>query len=308
MAHFSPEFAQHDEQHTALICKSISSFHVNLDLGNFDAIKSSLAPDYYWDYDGTTILTPSAAQTALQYVAETLLGGVHAQDLYTVADGERGAVLFRISGRQGADFFGVPVQSPPGEYNVRSAERFIFNADGLAREVTTVTPIALMKDQMRGAVEVPPTSEEVPKQCAQTAPSFREHNRKTLASLHLNVLAGDRAANELLATENVQSDENGNITFGRNAFAALISGQHAGLGAFPVKAFHDFDVPVDARFGAVDYMWAGVQEKDYKGIPAKEGANVKVRLMLFSEFDDNGLIEKAISVYDEGIIQTTLSN
>ena len=308
MAHLSLCLNQYDEQYTSLIRTNLRSFHLNLDAGNWNAIQSSLAPDYYWDYDGTIILSPPAARAALQHVAGTLLGGVHAQDIYNIVDGNRGAALFRITGQQGADFFGVPLQQPPGRYDVRSAERFIFDADGLAREVTTVTPVGLLKEQMQGAVEILPAAEVVLKQSVQTDSTFQGRNRKTLASLHFNVLAGNASANELLAAENVQSDENGVVTTGRDAFAGLISARNAGLGSFPVKAFHDFDILVDGMYGAIDYVWAGLQESEYKGIPAKEGANVKVRGMLFFEFNENGLIEKVVSVYDEGVVATTLSN
>lgn len=307
MAHLSLALTQHQEQYTSLLRANLRSFHQNLDTGNWNAIGRSLAPDYYWDYDGTIILSPPAAQAALQHVAGTLLGGVHAQDIYNIVDGDRGAVLFRISGKQGADFFGVPLQQPAGRYDVRSAERFIFNADGLAREVTTVTPIGITKEQMRGNVELPVASEVVFRPSVQTERGFEERVRKTLASLHLNVLAGNASANEVLAVRDVRNDENGVITSGREAFAKLISASNAGLRAFPVKAFHDFDILVDGLYGAIDYVWAGSQEGEYKGLPAREGANVKVRGMFFFEFNEDGLVEKAVSVFDEGVIEATLT-
>lgn len=45
----------------------------------------------------------------------------------------------------------------------------------------------------------------------------------------------------------------------------------------------------------------------YENIAVRENAQVKMRRMVFLEINESGLIEKAISVFDESVINTTLS-
>jgi hypothetical protein len=76
-----------------------------------------------------------------------------------------------------------------------------------------------------------------------------------MASLHSNANKGDGSAIKALATVDVDVDENGDISRGREAFRRLVTAQNAGLGSFPNKSFHDFDVLADGRFGAIQYIW-----------------------------------------------------
>lgn len=61
---------------------------------------------------------------------------------------------FRVSAKQSGEFVGLPLQED-GRFDVLSGELFTFNEGALAREVTTVTPIGIMKDQVTGARKVP---------------------------------------------------------------------------------------------------------------------------------------------------------
>ena len=312
VAAMTPQFTYplttpHDEHYTAQIRKNLNIFHKNLSIANYTAIGTLLSPDYYWNYDGTILITRQAGAAALEYFVESALHGLEGRDIYNLIDGNRGAVLFRISGKQSGDFLGLPLQKE-GRYNVRSAEHFIFNGDAEAREVVTVTPTRVMKKQMTGEIEVPYVCSNVSlKVNPQTNLGFRELIRKNMAALHLNVMAGDADKNAVFATEDVEVDENGDVSRGREAFVGLVAARNVGLGSFPEKAFHDFDVLADGKLGAISYIWQGAQKEKYIDVPLKEGAIVRMRGMLFFEFNDNGLIEKAFSVYDEGVVSNTLT-
>jgi len=107
------------------------------------------------------------------------------------------------------------------------------------------------------------------------------------------------------AIENVVVDVNGNMTKGRDAFLAAISSTSAGEGAFPNKIFHDDYVLADGRLGAIEYVWHGRQSKKYGNIAANNTL-VRMRGMLFFEFNQDLKVEKVASVYDEAVIATQL--
>lgn len=86
-------------------------------------------------------------------LAENALKSVTAQDIYNIVDENRGAVLFRIHGKQSGPFLGLPLQ-PEDQFNVQLAERFVFDGDALARDLVTITPISIMKQQMSGSIDI----------------------------------------------------------------------------------------------------------------------------------------------------------
>lgn len=285
---------------------NLRTFHQNLDAGNFSAIGPLIAPDYYWNYEGNIILTRAGGQTALETFVTSTLNGMRARDIYNIVDGNRGAVLFRISGRQSGPFLGLPVQQD-GRFNVRSGEFFTFNRDAEAREVVTVTPLGIMLDQMRGVLEPAGVRNDSLKQAMKRDAGYVKLVKRKLASIHLDANAGDLDDIAKLAVDRVEVDENGSVSYGREAFVRLVTAQNAGNGSFPGKLFHDFDVLVDGNLGAISYVWQAPQEEKYLGTEVKEGSLVRMRGMLFFEFDEDGLVTKATGVYDERVVNATLT-
>lgn len=123
--------------------------------------------------------------------------------------------------------------------------------------------------------------------------------------MHRNVKAGDAASNGPLATEDVTVDNNGDVTTGRDAFVDIVAARNHGLGAFPQKQFHDEYIIADGRLGAIEYIWHGRQKTEYMG-RAADDTMVRVRGMLYFEFNEEGLVEKVVSVHDEAVIGSQL--
>ena len=128
-----------------------------------------------------------------------------------------------------------------------------------------------------------------------------------MASMHINVLAGKSEANAALATEDVVVNNAGDITKGRDAFVNVIAATQQGHGAFPVKQIHDDYIIADGRLGLIEYVWEGKQQQMYGG-RAADNKTVRVRGMLWFEFNSEGLVEKVTSVYDESAIGRQLES
>jgi predicted ester cyclase len=297
----------YDEHCTSLVRHNFRSFHINLSKGDYAANGPLVSSDMYWNYDGTIILSRQGFTTALSGFVESALKGLSAVDRYNIVDGNRGAVLLRLSGKQSGPFVGLPLQEY-GRYDVWEAEKVVFDEDALARSFITMTPIDLMKEQMKGVIPVSGApSNTTYGNNPQTSRQFRERLRTMMAAFHLNANAGNANANAAFATENVQIEENGVFSHGRDAFVASVTSQNAGKGAFPEKLFHDVDILADGKLGAVEYVWQAPQKSEYAGIAVKENAAVRLRGMLFLEFSDEGLVEKVIHVFDEGVVNKTLT-
>ncbi|CAI6331188.1 unnamed protein product [Periconia digitata] len=285
---------------------NLRSFHQNLDAGNFSAIGSLIAADYYWNYEGNIILTREGGQMALESFVTSTLNGMHARDIYNIVDGDRGAVLFRISGQQSGPFVGLPLQQN-GRFSVMSAEAFTFNKGAEAREVVTITPLGIMQDQMRGVLEPPRFTNDTLQEAKTKDAEYLRLIKRNLASIHLDANKGNLNAIANLAIESTEVDENGSISHGKDAFVKLVTAHNAGNGSFPGKLFHDFDVLVDGTFGAINYVWQAPQEKKYLEVEVDDENLVRMRGMLFFEFNNVGLVTKATGVYDERVVNTTLT-
>ena len=301
----SPPFDDTSDTYTSNVRKAIGSFHQNLSKGQAAANGPLFAPDLNWNYDGNMIMSSSAAVTALSTVVSTSFKGVQAPDYYLLVDGSVGASLFGLQGKQTGPFAGLPLQAG-GNFNARAAERFVFNANAQARDLTTVSQTGTIRAQMSKEIAVPPIAGPAePAPNPQTDSCFRAQLRRTISQLHENANAGNASGNAAFAVEDVQVDENGDLAKGRDAFVNVVAGLSAGRGAFPEKVFHDANVLADGRLGAVEYAWQGTQKKEYLGVPAN-GAEVRMRGMLFFEFSDQSLVTKVVSIFDEFVLTTQL--
>ncbi|KAK3707271.1 hypothetical protein LTR37_012272 [Vermiconidia calcicola] len=278
-------YDEYDAWYTALVRKNLGSFHKNLSKGKYAANALLNAPHVHWNYDGTLIVSREAAIAALKGQAEGSFSGVQARDVYTIVDGHLGTTLYSLQGTQSGPFAGLPVQ-PDGDFNAYGAELFVFDADALLTDLTTVDQIGVMKDQMAGEAKVPLV--------------------QNIAKLHDNVVAGNPGANAVLAAEDVVVEDNDSISNGRDAFVRLASAENAGQGAFPIKSFHDDYILADGKQGVVGYVWQAAQDSEYMGLQPKEGAQVRMRGFLFFEFDDQGLVTKVVGIHDEFVVAAQL--
>lgn len=160
---------------------------------------------------------------------------------------------------------------------------------------------------MSGTVAAGDVPEEGVRSGSQKDAAYTSRVRQILVSIHVHTNAGKLDAIAALAAEDVEVDENGTKSTGKQAFVSVVTAQNAGKGSSPEKLFHDFDVLVDGTFGAISYVWQGAQAKKYSGIDVKAGAMVRMRGMLFFELDDEALVTKVTSVYDEGVVEASLS-
>lgn len=173
------------------IRQNLKAFHENLGEAKYDNIESLIAPDYYWNYEGTVVLSSKQGRLALEDFVESTLHGLEVHDIYNILDGNRGAVLFRISGRQTGPFLWLPVQRD-GLFNIKSAEIFLFDEDAKVRSVHTVTPTSVMKQQIQGSVNASSFSQKTDiKSNPQTSYEFRECDRKNLKALYLGANDGN---------------------------------------------------------------------------------------------------------------------
>jgi len=302
-----------ESTYTTLVRKNLASFHVNLSQGNYTLNGALNSPQIHWNYDGTTIIGRAAAVAALGAFAGEggPLQGITVTDRYLLVDGRVGMVLYSLQGALAAPLPGVPFREGGALYDALGVERFVFDEAALAEDLVTVDQFGRIAAQVAGAAEDLPPPVASPGPLAsnpQTRREFREKVRRNLAILHRNVNAGDADANAALAVEGVVVNDNGvDEKTGRGAFVDFIAGKSVGMGAFPLKTFHDFHVIADGKQGAVEYVWQGEQKSAYNGIEVVEGARVRVRGMLFFELDDEGLVTKVTGVHDEAHLGSQLS-
>lgn len=261
-----------------------------------------VAEDVHWNFDGNLIISRKEWTNALTTVVNGSFQGLYIPDFFQLVDGNICATLYDLQGNQTGPFLGQPV-TPGAHFKVRGAELGVFDSEVLLSELFTIQPLGKIKAQMAGQEEVPPPtprgSQPVPN--PQTSAEYRALLRQNMASMHKNVNAGNATSNGLLAAEDVTVDNNGDVTTGRDAFMDIMAARNQGLGAFPQKQFHDEYVLADGRLGAIEYIWHGRQKTEYMD-RAADDTMVRVRGMLFFEFNKEGLVEKVVSVHDEAVI------
>jgi hypothetical protein len=284
----------------ALIRKNLPQFHENLTKGLYSANGPLVSPNCHWNYDGVLVLGSDGFVEALTAFVDNSLRGLDIRDIYRVVDGRYGATLYRLQGFQSGDFSGVPFKEGT-RYNAHGTEMWEFGEEGLLKNLVTVDQIGVIRAQFNGSVEVPPfTPHDPPVENPQTSEGYREMLRRNINMLQENISEGHPERNAALAVEDVEVDENGVVSRGRDAFAKLISMENAGFGKFPKKR-HFYDrVLAEGHVGVVDYVWQEVKTNG-SGIPVRQ------RGMMYFECDDEGLVKKAIGVYDDFSVKMQMS-
>ncbi|KAK5165267.1 uncharacterized protein LTR77_009365 [Saxophila tyrrhenica] len=308
----SSSYNRFDESYTAAVRRSLATFHENLSKGRLQDNGPLFTKDVQWNFDGSLLISRQSAITTLQAVVNGIFDDAEASDLYLIVDGGVGAVLFELRGTpsvpQTGPFAGLDVV-PGAPLNVRSAELMVYNEEALVEQINTIDPLALLQSQLTGASEAPPYDSTFTRPAnSQTSSAYRDMLRRRMVALHENVNSGQASRNAEMADEGVEVVSTGRVSEkGRDAFVQLVSSHNAGQGAFLNKVFHDGYTLADGHLGAIDYVWQAAQESAYMGIAADQSKSVRMRGMLFLEFNEEGLIVKATDVSDESVIGTQLN-
>ncbi|KAI9668428.1 MAG: hypothetical protein M1831_001182 [Alyxoria varia] len=297
-------FNPYDADYISRLRPRLSSFHERLSRG--DVPSNNTSPSTHWNYDGQLLISRPEWHKALSTNINTSFKGLHIPDVYQLVDGNLCAVMYDLQGNQTGPFLGQPLREG-ARFKVHGAEFMVFDRDLLLEDLITVEPLGKIKAQFAGTEKVdPPTPEGArPVRAGTTSEEFLRRSRRNMASLHENVRKGRAGDNAELAVQDVVVDADGDVKRGREAFVDVVAARDQGLGAFPEKMVHDEYVLADGRLGAVEYIWHGRQRGEYLGMEAS-GKMVRVRSVLFFEFDGEGLVVKVVSVHDEGVIGTQL--
>lgn len=297
-----------NEAYDEAVRETLASFHINLSQGNYAANGPLNALDAQWNYDGNLLIGRTNFVNALQSTVESFAKGLQARDYYQIVDGNVGATLFALYGDQTGPVNDVPM-TPGARFNTITGEVFVFNEHAQNRELWTIDQLSRIGRQVSGKEEVP-SIESIPALRAnpQTSPEFRAELRKNMAALHANANAGRDRASSGLATSDVVVNDNGRTYEGSEAFVDLVACRNAGLGAFPQKIFHDDYVLADGTQGMISSVWQAPQVGVYDGLEPVAGAQARMRVMMWFEFDDNALVTKVTAVYEESVVRGQLES
>lgn len=295
-------FNPNDPDYVGRLRLRLDSFHENLSRGNISENAMMVAPDSFWNYEGTLLINNTEWGKALRGVVEGSFKGVYIPDYYELVDGNLCATLWELQGKQTGPFLGQPV-TPGARFQIWGSELWIFDEDLLVNELYTVSETGRLRDQLAGKEPVPsPTPNGTqPIPAGKSSKRYKEKTRAAMASLHRNANAGNIAANEPLATESVEVVANGVSRTGRKAFAEIAAAINQGQGAITGKQFHDNYILADGKQGMIDYFWHGYQTGSYNGVAA-DTKLIRIRAALYFEFNKRGLVRKVVSVYDELVI------
>lgn len=302
------DFDQYNDTYISSLRDVLDSFHVRLSSGIIP--EDTYSSDIHWNFDGNLVISDIEWGNALRAVVGPggVFGDLNIPDYYQLVDGNICGTMYDLQGNQSGDFLGLPVQ-PGARFNVHGAELWVFDQNLEANRLITIQPTGRIRAQFAGEIPVPPPiprgSQNVQNQ--QMPQEYRDARRRALSSMHKNVLSGNPEANAVYALNEVVVDDVGDIRTGKEAFVEIIAAQQQGLGAFPVKQIHDEYIIVDGRLGAVEYIWHGKQKKEYLG-RAPDDKMVRVRAMLWFEFDPAGMVEKVVSVHDERVVLNQLED
>jgi len=302
------DFDQYDKNYTSALRERLDSFHERLSVGIIP--EDTYSSDIHWNFDGNLVISDVEWGKALRSVIGPggFWGDLIIPDYYQLVDGNICGTMYNLQGNQTGQFLGLPVQ-PGARFNVHGAELWVFDHALEVNRLITIQPTGRVRAQFAGEIEVPPViprdSESLPNE--QTTKEYRDARRKAMAAMHKNVLSGNAEANADFASDEVVVDDIGDVRVGKAAFVEIIAAQTQGQGAFPVKQIHDEYIIADGRLGAIEYIWHGRQKGEYLG-RAPEDKMVRVRAMLWFEFNPAGMVEKVVSVHDERVILNQLED
>ena len=270
-----------DADYVARLRLRLNSFHENLSRGKISENAMMVAHDSFWNYEGTHLINNTEWGKALRGVVEGSFKGVYIPDYYELVDGNLCATLWKLQGNQTGPFLGQPA-TPGAKFQIWGSELWVFDKDLLVNELYTVSETGRLRDQLAGKEPVPspvPNGTQ-PIPAGQSSNRYKDKTRAAMASLHRNANAGDIAANEPLATEDIEVVANGVTRMGRKAFAEIAAAINQGQGAITAKQFHDNYILADGNQGMIEYSWHGYQTGIYDGVAA-DSKLIRIRAALY---------------------------
>lgn len=283
---------------------ALSMFHINLSEGKYSANGPMVSFDMEWNRNGGLQLSRKNFVTTLTTFNDSF-HGLQVPDRYHIVDGNVGAVLYHLQGPQTGEFEGIP--NTGKLLDIMGAELMEFDSDAKLDYLITIEEFGIAIDELSGKQPISsPTPVSLFKN-PQTSQEFRQKLREQMASLHRGFNLGQHSAIADLATQDVIVNADGTRDKGQNAFVALTTSD---LDAFPDKIFHDDFILADGHLGAIESVWEGTQTGVYTGpdgnVIQPTGQSVRVRSLLFLEFNDQALISSATVVHDEAVVARQL--
>jgi predicted ester cyclase len=283
---------------------TLSMFHVNLSHGRYSANGPMVSFNMEWNRNGGFLLGRSNFVTNLASFNGPF-HGLQAPDRYHVVDGNNGAVLYRLQGPQTGPFLGLPNKGH--KLDIWGGELMQFDSEAKLYSLNSIEEFGIALEQLSGNETVtsfPPINLfDNP----QTSPDFRQTLRDKMASLHTEFNSGNHATLASFATSQVAIDADQTKGVGGKAFTDLFTSD---ISAFPDKLYHADFMLADGHLGAIESVWEGTQTGVYT---AMDGTQIKpttqpvrVRSILFLEFNDDALITSATLVHDEAVVARQL--
>jgi predicted ester cyclase len=294
-----------DPSYESRVRTTLAAFHPHLSKGEYADNGPMVSLGMQWNVNGQLLVSRQSFVSHLTGF-NTTFHGLQAPDVYHIVDDNVGAILYHLQGTQSGPVGDIPLTGRRVE--LMGGELMVFDNDALLDSLITIEEMGRLRQQLTGVLNV--TGDFPVVKLADNPPSspaFRENLRQIMASLHRNFNKKNNTKNADLAHPNVLINTNYAISDGRDAFANLFT---IGTDAFPNLVYHDDHILADGHHGSIEYVWEGLQEGPYTDLDGKlwspSGKSVRVRGMLFVEFDDDASITKVTSVFDEAVIAAQL--
>jgi predicted ester cyclase len=279
-------------------------FHINLSHGKYSANGPMVSFDMEWNRNGGLLLSRANFVTTLTTFNESF-HGLQVPDQYHLVDGNVGAVLYHLQGPQTGPFVGMPNSGKL--LDIMGGEFMQFDAEAKLNYLITIEEFGIAVEQLFGNQTVTSLTPVSLFNNPQTSQEFRQRLRDNMASLHRNFNIGQHSAIADLATPDVVVNADQTQGQGSDAFMNLFLSD---LNSFPDKIFHDDFVLADGHLGAIESVWEGTQTGVYTApdgsVIQPTGQPVRVRSLLFLEFNEDALIKGATLVHDEAVVARQL--
>jgi predicted ester cyclase len=299
-----PVFASpktHDSAYESKVRTNLATFHPNLSKGNCTGNGPLVSFPMQWNVNGQLLISRKSFVSHLCGF-NTTFHGLKAPDVYHIVDGNVGAILYHLQATQTAPVGNIPLTGRRVE--LMGGELMVFDEQALLDFLITIEEDGRLVDQLTGVIDAPKPFPPISLiSNPQTSSRYRSQLRKNMARLHQNFNEGNNLVNAALARSDIQVNADYVDSTGQEAFVALFVNWQK---AFPDMVYRDDYILADGHQGAIEYVWEGTQTGPYTApnstVIALTSKPVRVRGMLFLEFDDQGLVAKATSVHDEAVV------
>ena len=231
----------YDSWYEDKVRSTLSQFHINLSNGKSDANGPMVSEDIEWNVNGNLLVSRESFVENLK----SLIATFHPLDIldeYHLVDGNVGAVLYHLHGRQIGEMAGI--EATGKHFNVMGSELMVFDADAKLHTLYTIDELEQVISQVTGLASAAPASNITVFSNPQTSPDFRQKLRDNIALLIKKFQEGTYSNIANLATLDVAVNADGALSTGTDAVVQLFT---ANLDAFRDKRFHLDYVVADGK-------------------------------------------------------------